>query len=43
MGIIVRDGDGVLQDTDLAILWFERAEELGHSQAAERLAELRAE
>lgn len=41
MGIIVRDGDGVQQDDALAILWFERAEALGHPGAAERLAEMR--
>lgn len=41
MGIIVRDGDGVLQDDALAILWFERAAELGHPDAEARLAEMR--
>lgn len=41
MGIIIRDGDGVQQDDALAILWFERALELGHPDAAERLAEMR--
>lgn len=41
MGIIIRDGDGVQQDDELAILWFERALELGHPDAAERLAEMR--
>ncbi|WP_127560467.1 tetratricopeptide repeat protein [Nioella ostreopsis] len=43
MGIIIRDGDGVQQDDALAILWFERAQELGHPDAAERLEEMRAQ
>jgi len=41
MGIVIRDGDGVQQDDALAILWFERAQALGHPDAAERLTEMR--
>ncbi len=43
MGIIVRDGDGVLQDRDLAILWFQRAAELDHEDAEGNLISLGAQ